>query len=527
MAEFKAQLAAKMGGAPESGYDAVIVCCSGTIEANYWQQRLEGSKGVVLPKDALVLSVDEDWNGGGAGNGLGTLYAYKKAAAKALEQGVDLTAKLASGDFSVAIYHTAGKGTRLAPLPAAENNNKPGVKLPATVKLTDGKTVPITILEAVIKQTASYAACRKGRLSVYWGDQIFIPSEAPDYKPTAHIDLLAQMLKVLPTPQVWEERGLASYGLAVMLGNGAGVQIEKVDHATATSMLSELGEIASVGPSLGSFSVSAAMLVALSKEFTKELDAKTGAMDTDPHFWMPLTLPKAAYAQLMGKKGVAEDESNAHFDRMRAMLATIELGDKTLFGAVNVGEDAYWWDYGQITFYSDNNLRLTQDGEENDAYRSFFSQPRGAPKDSTIGATADANSSIACSNVAAGAIKGSVLCNVTAKEVQAEGAILVNCSAKKITAAPGAIAYNVVDDSEEGLVLEAGKVITSVFGEDGSVVRMNAHLSTDGKDAWKKVLEGNEYSFEQMHAKNKGVDPVKAEAAQRAAHEELAKKIAA
>ena len=27
---------------------------------------------------------------------------------------------------AVAIYHTAGKGTRLAPLPGAENNNKPG-----------------------------------------------------------------------------------------------------------------------------------------------------------------------------------------------------------------------------------------------------------------------------------------------------------------------------------------------------------------------------------------------------------------
>ena len=26
----------------------------------------------------------------------------------------------------MAIYHTAGKGTRLAPLPGAENNNKPG-----------------------------------------------------------------------------------------------------------------------------------------------------------------------------------------------------------------------------------------------------------------------------------------------------------------------------------------------------------------------------------------------------------------
>ena len=36
-----------------------------------------------------------------------------------------------------ALYHTAGKGTRLAPLPGAENNNKPGVKLPCIAPLGD------------------------------------------------------------------------------------------------------------------------------------------------------------------------------------------------------------------------------------------------------------------------------------------------------------------------------------------------------------------------------------------------------
>ena len=50
-----------------------------------------------------------------------------------------------------------GKGTRLAPLPGAENNNKPGVKLPACVALKSGGARPITILEAVIKQTGAYA----------------------------------------------------------------------------------------------------------------------------------------------------------------------------------------------------------------------------------------------------------------------------------------------------------------------------------------------------------------------------------
>ena len=52
---------------------------------------------------------------------------------------------------SVAIYHTAGKGTRLAPLPAAECNNKPGVVLPGRVVVGD-EIKPITILEAVIRQ---------------------------------------------------------------------------------------------------------------------------------------------------------------------------------------------------------------------------------------------------------------------------------------------------------------------------------------------------------------------------------------
>ncbi len=77
----------------------------------------------------MVLAVSEDWSSpSGAGNGLGTLYAYQKACRVAREMhGVDLAAELRTGKISAALYHTAGKGTRLAPLPASENNNKPGV----------------------------------------------------------------------------------------------------------------------------------------------------------------------------------------------------------------------------------------------------------------------------------------------------------------------------------------------------------------------------------------------------------------
>ena len=76
----------------------------------------------------MVLAVSEDWSPSGAGNGLGTLYAFQKANLASMEKyGVDLEKELGEGKISAALFHTAGKGTRLAPLPASENNNKPGV----------------------------------------------------------------------------------------------------------------------------------------------------------------------------------------------------------------------------------------------------------------------------------------------------------------------------------------------------------------------------------------------------------------
>ena len=64
----------------ENGFDAVIVCCSTEHQATYWGERLMQTRGSALSKkDALVYAVCEDWAKDGAGNGLGTLYAYSKA----------------------------------------------------------------------------------------------------------------------------------------------------------------------------------------------------------------------------------------------------------------------------------------------------------------------------------------------------------------------------------------------------------------------------------------------------------------
>jgi hypothetical protein len=50
------------------GFDVVIICCSSSKQAEYWQQRLEKGKGSILSSKALVFAVEEDWPGG-AGNG--------------------------------------------------------------------------------------------------------------------------------------------------------------------------------------------------------------------------------------------------------------------------------------------------------------------------------------------------------------------------------------------------------------------------------------------------------------------------
>lgn len=54
-------------------------------------------RGSCVSKNATVLAVYEDW-AGGAGNALGTLYAFKKASTLAETKGFDLPGKMAAGE---------------------------------------------------------------------------------------------------------------------------------------------------------------------------------------------------------------------------------------------------------------------------------------------------------------------------------------------------------------------------------------------------------------------------------------------
>ncbi|DAZ99328.1 TPA: hypothetical protein N0F65_005179 [Lagenidium giganteum] len=484
------------------GFDVIIVCTSTPFQANYWHERLMATRGSISPEHAKVLAVYEDWEGG-AGNGLGTLYAYTKAVAAAKElYDLDLPSQLAAGAISVALYHTAGKGTRLAPLPGSENNNKSGVKLPAMVKVAD-QFVPMTILEAVVKQTGVYAPSRRGRLSVFWGDQVFIPSANVKYDANHHIDILAA-LAPMPTSEEWTEKGLEKYGLIAVNQEDNAAQVDKVTYDTAMRLLSSFGQVKSVGTSLGSFSVDSDMLVALLSEFQKELAAKTGKFDSDPHFWMPLTLEEAAYTEVMEQKGVSRAESTAHYNRMRQMLVKFEASRSRplgLFGCVDVGSEVYWWDYGLLKLYLKNNCLVTKPGVEADCLRLFLGI-KDHLEHSDVGAeTVIEKSTVINCQISNGEIKNSVLSGVCARDVEADGSILINVTAHSIKA-PRCVLYNVTSEDAAGLNLEEGSVVVGVLLPSGEKVLMKSNLDICGGKAWKTILAENAHSFETIYELN-------------------------
>lgn len=364
----------------------------------------------------------------------------------------------------------------------------------------------MTVLEAVVQQTGIYAPSRKSRLSVFWGDQVFLPSVAFEYKPTHHIDIMCTLLgDSAPTAEEWTAQGLDKYGvIAVLKGEDGAVpeaaQVEKVDHATATKMLGQLGTIGQVGPSLGSFSVSAAILKALVEEYSSELAEKTAKLDTDPHFWMPLTLSPDDYLYLMNQKGIENSESLAHYNRMKAFNEKFDRAGMGLFGAVNVGKDACWWDYGQLQLYSKNTLLLLDDANpESTLLRKFLSLEHGPV--TAGGDLAMAHSYAFASKLEKGSLKDSLVCQVTTKEITADGAIIVNCVAPKITAGKGCILYNLM--SEEPIAAEDGQVMVAVTDETGESFVLKSRVDIDGGKVWKTTVEGNALSFEQVHANNK------------------------
>ena len=478
--------------AKERGMDIVIVSTSNSSQADFWQKRLNETGKDLLPSGTLILVIEEDWRGG-AGNGLGTLYAYQKARIQAKTQyGIDILQRQAEG-AAVALYHTAGHGMRLYPLAASEYGNKSGVKLPAMIDKS-----ALTVLEAVIKQTSIFASSRHGRLSVFWGDQLFIPSKSCDYEPRHHVDILA-MVGEMPSKQEWEQRRLESYGVLALEKSGDAKLLEKSDFGTIKSLISskKISVEGGVGISMGSFSLSLPILKALLEEFSAELDAKQGKLDTDPAFWMPTTLDFETYLSIMNKKNQPQEQTKKIYARMKRFKEEFCAGHPELayFGVVDIGNRCYWWDYGTVDNFFQNNLKLISLGSEGEVMRKFFkiSPPENLPEDLVC----DQSSCLVDCNIKSGKIKNSVLIGVTADYLEVENSVIVNGVFKEIEA-KDSLLYNVIEEQKkccESRVIRADIIL------DNKHLKLYSQFGHDGKAEWKIRLPGNSYSWEEMHDK--------------------------
>lgn len=483
-----------LGTSPRDGMDVVIVVTGNPKQEKYWREQLTRPDHHSLWSGAKVIVVYEDWPNG-AGNALGTLYAYLKAVEVARQRyRFDLLEAQAEG-ASIAMYHTAGKGTRLAPLPGSEQNNKSAVKLPCL--LPDG--APITILEAVIRQTSLYADSSKGRLSVFWGDQIFIPSLAPSPR-YAHAEILA-CLSAFPTRQQWDQRGFSRYGLMYVAPDSSTRLLEKIDYDTLLS-LKEKGvvhEEGRFGPSLGSFSISLPMLEALLHEFAGELKTKKGRLDSDPHLWMPLTLPEKDYVQLMATKGMSDSEARRLFQRMQRLKE--RLLDKaephqSILGASDAGQKTYWWDFGSVRSYYENSLRLIENSIEGQAARLFFDST--CP--SQFSGTKDVQSLLQGCEIGGGTIENSVLIGVKADAIHVKDCVVID-SAFSSLKAEGCLVYNVKDsgivDLAKGSVCADAKLALSM-----QQVRMLSDIYRDAGKDWNQRLPQNPFSYAELYLYN-------------------------
>ncbi len=84
--------------------------------------------------------------------------------------------------------------------------------------------------------------------------------------------------------------------------------------------------------------------------------------------------------------------------------------------------------------------------------------------------------------------------------------IVVDCATKKIVAGKGAVLYNLVSESEEGIIAEDGDVIVSVSDVNGLSMLLKSKIDVCGCNAWKKLLNGNSMSFEEVHKQNRDTD---------------------
>ncbi len=465
--------------------DFVIITTNSPSQAKYWQKILDEKAN----EYTQYIVINEDWPGG-ADNGLGSLYAFIQANKQAKEHfGIDLKEVLDSGS-GVSLFHCAGMGKRLYPLTASEYNNKSAIKIPSGAETQ-------SILQLVLDQTLTQTHVLKGRLSVFWGDQIFIPS-VKLRKPKSHAEVFT-MVSHFPSKDEWIKKNLDQYGL-IIINNKKAKLVEKTTYSNLLNIVANDNshkKIPEIGVSLGSFSISATMLDELLGTFHQELTSKNGKLNTDYHFWMPLTWTKSSYVKFMIAKGYNRKSVINIYERMQSIKN--HLQDETIapvFGVQNVGEDALWWDFGNIKSYYHNMMAtLYHDDYKGQQLAEILNVAEYYHPDK--------NSIIINCEIDDLQVRNSILVNVKGQKVTAHDSIVINSIARDL-AVSESLVYNISE--ENTLALSNGEVRADIFFNDyPDQVVFYTSMRRNNKQDWNVKLPRNNYAFEEVYRLNESL----------------------
>eukprot|EP00982_Pelagococcus_subviridis_P010327 30987-Pelagococcus_subviridis.AAC.3 len=244
----------------------------------------------------------------------------------------------------------------------------------------------------------------------------------------------------------------------------------------------------------------------------------------------------------MVTKNETEATAGAHHDRMTAFKSKLLSShpEKAVFGAIDVGTECYWWDYGLLSLYQKNNMLALDDTEEAASLRAYLRIPEDRAQSSELGNDVQVTngSVVLASVVKEGEIDHTIASRVVTGKCDAHGAsrtlvpvrprsrgcLLINVTARSIKAR-NCVIYNVVDDSEDGLVLPDGAVLTNVFVPGREKLVQSSSTTTDGGKVFKVRLTPNPFSFEGVYKMNQSTDVKEAYKLGAEAHADLAKEL--
>lgn len=473
----------------DQGFDVIIIVAfPGNKE--YWEKRLEGSKNEILSPKTKIIVIEEDWLRG-AGQLLGTLYAFQKA-----NELINLKEFLEQ-KRTLAIYHAAGHGKRMAPLCGTEVNNKPGIKLPKMIKIKD-KELPLTVLEAVIFSTQIFAEGREGRICVFWGDQIFIPSQRVKRETKLPVEIFGIKKKIILSKKDWQ-RDWQQYGILIPTKKRGILLREKVAWPKIQRLIEQgylkedKGGKVTLIKSLGCFSISLPFLESLLEEFSKEVEAKRRNLNTDFHLWTPLTSRKKEY-QTEGGGGL-------YWERIKKIRKSFlqKIGKKRIIGEKNLGEKTLWWDYGHLKTYYLNLLKFIKKTSEGEATREFFEAEKYLIKRKTTNKKLKIKNSILInSEIQRGEIENVILVDSKITRAKIKNGVIISSQTKGILGPKGAVVKNIllynIKEERKIKVLPA-EVVTDIIPGEGTKIRMRTSLLRDGKRDWRVRLPRNIFAY--------------------------------